>query len=122
MDIENRRSKKFEDIKHFDEEGNEYWLARELQTALGYTEWECFYETMEMAMISCATNGEEPKYHFAGTGKMIDPKGARREADDYRLTRFACHLIVLNSDLNKVPIEQGQMYFDNCMYEQGQLL
>ena len=74
-----------------------------------------------MAMLSCESNGEEPKCHFAGAGKMVAAEGAQREAD-YRLTRFACYLIALNSDTNKLPIEQGQMYFDNCMYEQGQLL
>ena len=82
---------------------------------------EYFHETTEMATLSCKFNGEEPKYHFVDANKMVAAEGAQREAD-YRLTRFACYLIALNSDPNRVPIEQGQMYFDNCIYEQGQLL
>ena len=71
MKIEKWQSKKFEDIKHFDEDGNEYWLARELQTALGYTQWRDFRNPIERAMVSCKLNEQETKYHFAGIRKMI---------------------------------------------------
>jgi len=112
MDIEKWQSRKFEDIKHFDENGNEYWLARELQTVLGYNQWRRFSDTIEKAMVSCKLNEQEPRYHFAGAGKMVPlGSGSKREVEDYRLTRFACYLIVMNGDPRKEPIAQGQMYF-----------
>jgi len=119
MKIENWESKRFEDIKHLDNDGKEYWNARELQTALGYTEWECFFETMEMAMISCAANDEDPKKHFAaGSCKITDPaEGAQKETEDYRLSRYACHLVALNSGPRRGPVAHGQMYFDDCVSE-----
>jgi DNA-damage-inducible protein D len=112
MDIEKWQSKKFEEIKHFDEEGNEYWLARELQAVLGYTQWRRFCDAIERAMVSCKLNEQEPKYHFADAGKMV-VLGSRseRKIEDFRLTRFACYLIVMNGDPRKEPIAQGQMYF-----------
>jgi DNA-damage-inducible protein D len=112
MDIETQQSKRFEDIKHFDEEGNEYWIARELQTVLGYTQWRRFSDVIERAMVSCKLNEQEPKYHFANAGKMVTlGSGSKREVEDYRLTRFACYLIVMNGDPRKEPIAHGQMYF-----------
>ena len=132
MELEKWQSKKFEDIKHFDEDGNEYWLARELQGVLGYTQWRRFCDAIDRAMVSCRINEQEPGYHFADIGKMVEmPLGVRsnwqtknkeemgfagagkshREVQDYRLTRFACYLIVMNGDPRKEPIAHGQMYF-----------
>ena len=112
MDIEKWQSKKFEDIKHFDENGNEYWLARELQTVLGYAKWERFHDAIDKAMVSCKLNEQDPRYHFPGVGKMVSlGSGSERKIEDFRLTRFACYLIVMNGDPRKEPIAQGQMYF-----------
>jgi len=112
MDIEKWQSKKFEDIKHLDENGNEYWLARELQTVLGYNQWRRFSNAIDRAMISCRLNEQDPKYHFAGAGKMVSlGSESEREIEDFRLTRFACYLIVMNGDPRKESIAQGQMYF-----------
>ena len=36
------REKVFDEIRHVDEFGNEYWYARELQMVLGYKEWRLF--------------------------------------------------------------------------------
>jgi len=112
MDIENWRSKKFEDIKHFDGNGNEYWNARELQAILEYKEWRNFSDAIDRAMVSCKLNEQEPKYHFVNVTKMVSlGSGSERKVDDFRLTRFACYLIVMNGDPRKEPIAQGQMYF-----------
>jgi DNA-damage-inducible protein D len=132
MNLEKWQAKKFEDIKHLDESGNEYWLARELQEVLGYAQWRRFCDAIDRAMVSCKLNGQDPEYHFANVGKLVEmPIGERfdneqrgfadvgktpqntafHEIPDYRLTRFACYLIVMNGDPRKEPIAHGQMYF-----------
>lgn len=110
--IEKWQAKKFEDIKHLDENKNEYWLARELQEVLGYVQWRRFSDVIDRAMISCKLNEQEPKYHFADVGKMVEiGSETKREVNDIRLTRFACYLIVMNGDPRKEAIAHGQMYF-----------
>ena len=112
MGLEKWQAKKFEDIRHFDEDGNEYWLARELQNVLGYTQWRRFSDAIDRAMVSCKLNEQKSEYHFADVGKMIDiGKGGKRDVGDMRLSRFACYLIVMNGDPRKEAIAHGQMYF-----------
>jgi len=112
MELEKWQAKKFEDIKHLDENRNEYWLARELQSVLGYVQWRRFCDTIDRAMVSCKLNEQEPNYHFADVGKLIEHgKGGKRDVGDIRLTRFACYLIVMNGDPRKEAIAHGQMYF-----------
>lgn len=94
----------FESIKHIDKDGNEYWLARELQKALEYAQWRRFNEVIDRAIISCDNSKLEINDHFAKVGKMvgIGPKSSR-SIDDYKLSRYACYLIDRNLliDLNK---------------------
>ena len=112
IEIEKWQARKFEDIKHLDENKNEYWLARELQNVLGYAQWRRFCDTIDRAMVSCKLNEQEPNYHFADVGKLIEHgKGGKRDVGDIRLTRFACYLIVMNGDPRKEAIAHGQMYF-----------
>ena len=102
----------FEDIKHIDELGREYWLARELQEVLEYTEWRKFKSVINKAMIACKESNIEVIYHFVGADKMIKlAKGARRKIDDYKLSRYACYLIAQNGDSRKVSIALAQTYF-----------
>lgn len=102
----------FEQIKHFDEENNEFWYARELQVALQYSKWSNFNKVIETAKIACKISGHLISDHFADVGKMITlPKGARRKVQDYKLTRYACYLIVMNGDPRKEVIALGQTYF-----------
>jgi len=104
--------KSFEDIKHFDENNDEYWLARELQTTLQYTKWVNFNKVIETAKIACKISGHLVSDHFAEVGKMIIlAKGAKRKVVDYKLTRYACYLIVMNGDPRKEVIALGQTYF-----------
>lgn len=102
----------FENIKHFTEEGIEFWYARELQEVLEYKQWRRFFSVIEKAMISCKSSGNTVVEHFANVGKTIRmPKGASKEIDDYMLSRYACYLIVQNGDPRKEVIALGQTYF-----------
>ena len=102
----------FESIKHIDENGAEFWLARELQIALEYAQWRRFQESVERAKTACEASGLNVMDHFADVGKMIDlAKGAQREIADIKLSRYACYLIVMNGDPRKEVIALGQTYF-----------
>lgn len=102
----------FESIKHIDENGVEFWYARELQIALEYAQWRRFQESVERAKTACEASGLDVDDHFADVGKMIDlAKGARREIADIKLSRYACYLIVMNGDPRKEVIALGQTYF-----------
>ena len=102
----------FEDIKHTDEYGNEYWFARELQVALEYVQWRRFNEVINRALIACDNSGMDIKNHFAEIGKMVEiGSGAKRKQTDYKLSRYACYLIVQNSDPRKEVVALGQTYF-----------
>lgn len=102
----------FENIKHIDEYGNEYWLARELQVALEYSQWRRFNEVINRAIISCDNSKLDINDHFAKVGKMVGiGSNTLRSIDDYELSRYACYLIVQNSDPRKEVVALGQNYF-----------
>lgn len=102
----------FENIKHINEHGQEFWYARELQPILEYAQWRRFEETIERAKLACKNSGHEPTEHFADVGKMVTiGSGATREIEDVMLSRYACYLIVMNGDPRKEVIAVGQTYF-----------
>lgn len=102
----------FESIKHVNEYGEEYWLARELQPVLEYVQWRNFAEAVERAKLACKNSGFAVEDHFADVSKTIDmPKGAHKDIPDYMLSRYACYLIVMNGDPRKEVIAVGQTYF-----------
>lgn len=102
----------FESIKHINEDGQEYWLARELQPILEYAQWRRFSDAIERAKLACKNSGFETEDHFADVGKMVElGSGAEREVDDVMLSRYACYLIVMNGDPRKEVIAVGQTYF-----------
>ncbi|MDO8366288.1 MAG: DNA damage-inducible protein D [Saprospiraceae bacterium] len=94
-------------------ENTECWSARELQTILGYTKWDNFFNAIEKAKNACTGAGERVEHHFADVGKMIElAKGAQRRIEDMALTRYACYLIAQNGDPTKKPeIAFAQTYF-----------
>ena len=102
----------FENIRHIDEDGSEYWLARELQVVLEYKKWQKFINVIESAKISCKQSNFIIDDHFTQVGKMVDI-GSRtsRSILDYKLSRYACYLIVQNSDSRKEVVALGQTYF-----------
>ena len=102
----------FEDIKHVDEYGNEYWLARELQQVLGYKEWRKFSRVIEKARDASNNSKFKVSDHFVQTDKMVGiGSKTSRSIDDYKLSRYACYLIVQNSDPRKEVVALGQTYF-----------
>lgn len=103
--------RKFDDIRH-EEDGIEYWYARELMTLLDYVQWRNFENVVKKGMLSCKNNGIRVEDHFAGVSKMVTlGSEANREVEDYMLTRYACYLIAENGDPRKEQIAFAQSYF-----------
>lgn len=102
----------FESIKHVDEYGNEYWLARELMQILQYSNWQNFERIIQKSIIACKNSSILVNDHFTDTSKMVAiGSGAYRKQKDYKLSRYACYLIAQNADSKKQVIALAQTYF-----------
>ena len=111
-EIKEYTGKIFEDIKHIDENGNEYWYARELQNVLGYHQWRSINDLIERAKVTCKESKYSVDDHFAVQRKMVDiGSKTKRTIQDYKLSRYACYLIVMNGNPKKEIIALGQTYF-----------
>ena len=111
-EIQNYNNQTFEDIKHIDENGVEFWYARELQVVLNYKEWRKFENVIGKAKEACENTGIDMFDHFVGVDKMVQiGSGAERKQKDYKLTRYACYLIAQNGDSRKKVIALAQTYF-----------
>lgn len=111
-DLQPMNESLFEDIKHINEYGQEYWSARELMPVLQYAQWRRFNETIERAQEACVSSGNAAPEHFANVGKSSPmPNGGVREVDDYHLSRYACYLVAMNGDPRKHAVALAQTYF-----------
>ena len=111
-ELEKYEEMTFEEIKHVDDNGNEYWYARELMNALKYKRWDKFCNVIESAKIACEKSSCIVTDHFSQVGKMVNiGSKTSRNIIDYKLSRYACYLIVQNSDPRKATVALGQTYF-----------
>lgn len=111
MEIQRYDELTFENIKHIDENGVEFWYARELQTILEYMEWRNFNQVIDKAKIACENSGERVVTNFVDVNKTVQLNFGTREIADIKLSRYACYLIVQNGDPRKEVIALGQSYF-----------
>ncbi|WP_251616994.1 DNA damage-inducible protein D [Senimuribacter intestinalis] len=100
----------FDDIAHV-QDGIEFWYARDLQSVLGYSNWQNFEKVIEKAKIACITSESIENDHFIDVSKMVSGGVADIPIRDVMLTRYACYLIAQNGDPRKDEIAFAQSYF-----------
>ena len=112
----------FESIKQIDNDGNEYWFARDLQEVLEYSEWRNFSKIIEKAKNACKASGHIVQSEFVDTNKLVDVgANLQRSIQDIVLSRYACYLIAMNGNPRKEVIALAQTYFAVKTHEQEQL-
>ena len=110
-DLEIYKEVTFDSIKHIDEYGNEYWEARELQKILDYKEWRYFSNVIEKAQIACSQSNNSINSHFGVYTKIVKAGVTTKTIIDYKLSRYACYLIVQNANPKLKAVALGQTYF-----------
>ena len=101
----------FENIKHYTEDGQEFWYARELQAVLEYAEWRNFQNVINRAKVAAQNSGFDPNDDFVDVNKIVHAGATHKDIGDIMLSRYACYLIVQNADPNKEIVALGQTYF-----------
>jgi DNA-damage-inducible protein D len=111
-DLELQHHKTFEEIKRIDQDGNEFWYARELAKLLGYSDFRNFAKVIEKAKEACINSGFNPDEHLVEINEEITHgKGAKNIYPSFALSRYACYLVVQNADPSKPVVASGQTYF-----------
>lgn len=103
----------FDSIRHIDEQGNEFWLGRELMHPLEYPRWADFTPVVEKAKLACQNTRNDVAVHFSGLTLKTDG----RPREDIKLSRYGCYLVAMNGDPRKPAIAQAQSYFAAKTYE-----
>ncbi len=101
----------FDAIRRVDEDGNEYWSARELYKLLGYSTWQRFQHAIEQAEKACQESKQAIEDHFNIDVKIVKAGATTKPREDYKLSRYACYLIVLAGDESKSVVALGKVYF-----------
>ena len=109
--IEEYKETMFENIKHIEKNGDEYWEARELQQILGYKEWRYFSTVIEKAQIACSQSNNNINSNFGVNTKIVKTGVSSKTIIDYKLSRYACYLIVQNANPKLKAVALGQTYF-----------
>jgi len=110
--IKKKHHQTFEGLKHINDDGMEFWFARDLQNVLEYSSWDKFKRVIGKAIRACENSGQSSENHFSQVVKMVRiGSGAEREIEDLEFSRYACYLIVQNADPTKPVIANGQTYF-----------
>lgn len=107
----NQTEKNFEKIKHIDENGNEFWYARELMNVLEYKQWRRFEQVIQRAKEACKNSSSVIDDHFAKVGKIVKAGATTKDIGDVKLSRYACYLIAQNGSPSKKAIALAQTYF-----------
>jgi DNA-damage-inducible protein D len=106
------KENQFETIKRIDDNGSEYWSSRDLAKVLGYSDYRNFQTVINKAKITCENSGQVINNHFVEATDMVQlGSGAEKSVGTVYLSRYACYLIVQNSDPTKVVVAKGQTYF-----------
>jgi len=101
--------------------GTSYWMAREIMEALDYRSWQIFKDVIERAKVSCDMAGNFSNNHFVVIHEMVDiGSGAKRERENFALSKYACYLVAMNGDTSKPEIAYAQAYFADQTYKQEQ--
>ncbi|MHB8597927.1 MAG: DNA damage-inducible protein D [Ktedonobacteraceae bacterium] len=102
----------FEAIRQMNEDGVEFWSARDLAKILQYDNYRNFLKVVAKARIACEQSGQAITDHFVGADEMVSiGSGAKRKITDVYLSRYACYLIVQNANPEKLIVALGQTYF-----------
>jgi len=111
-EITNQGLNLFEQIKQIDENGDEFWMARQLAKVLDYTDFRNFVGVISKAIEACNKSGQQVEDHIVEANEMVSiGSGAEREMPSFRLRRYMCYLIVQNADPSKEVVAWGQTYF-----------
>lgn len=110
--LERKHNSIFEEIRRIDEDGIEYWSAREMAKVLEYADYRNFEKVIEKAKEACRNSQQEIGNHFVDFTEMVEiGSGAKRSLESVKLSRYACYLIVQNADPSKEVVANGQTYF-----------
>lgn len=105
-------SPSFEAIRRLSTKGDECWSSREFSGLLGYQDYRNFEQVLRKAKQACFNSGQKVEDHFGDITEMVSlGSGAERAVKTTLLSRYACYLVIQNSDPEKPMVALGQTYF-----------